>query len=377
MPKFSRFTLIALVAVLTATLAQPAGAAGTSESRLAATRRQRAAVAAKLNALKASDSELEKAVKVLNEQFRAQVAAAQAARQSLAVVEEQLRQSEARIAATSKEMARLQHQLVQRALAAYMQPQGEGSTPYKAKDFNQASRGQALLAQMAARDQDVLDRLRETRLELQDQKAEAARQRKVAAERRGAVEQKLAKLQGDKAALDAKARALDARIKEFQGEADALAKQDAAISALIRQRSAASRSSRGGDPGADGRVSGYGLVWPLRGPVTSEYGYRWGRLHAGIDIGASTGTPIRAAKAGVVIFAGQQSGYGNVIIIDHGGGFTTLYAHQSRLGASEGQSVSQNQIIGYVGSTGHSTGPHLHFETRVNGSPQNPRRYLP
>jgi murein DD-endopeptidase MepM/ murein hydrolase activator NlpD len=100
-------------------------------------------------------------------------------------------------------------------------------------------------------------------------------------------------------------------------------------------------------------------------------------MHEGIDIGAGTGTPIRAAKAGTVVFAGVMSGYGNVIIVDHGGGFSTLYAHQSRLGASRGADVSQGEVIGYVGSTGHSTGPHLHFETRVNGSPRNPRNYLP
>ncbi len=120
-----------------------------------------------------------------------------------------------------------------------------------------------------------------------------------------------------------------------------------------------------------------GLAWPLRGPVTSPYGNRWGRLHSGIDIGGGMGTPIRAAKAGTVIFAGGRSGYGNTVIIDHGGGFTTLYAHQSRLGVGDGASVAQGQVIGFVGSTGHSTGPHLHFETRVNGSPQNPMRYLP
>jgi murein DD-endopeptidase MepM/ murein hydrolase activator NlpD len=119
------------------------------------------------------------------------------------------------------------------------------------------------------------------------------------------------------------------------------------------------------------------MRWPASGPVTSEFGYRWGRLHAGIDIGAGYGAPIRAAKSGTVIFAGVQSGYGNVIIIEHGGGLTTLYGHQSRLAAHDGDEVSTGDLIGYVGSTGHSTGPHLHFETRVGGSPQNPRRYLP
>jgi murein DD-endopeptidase MepM/ murein hydrolase activator NlpD len=146
---------------------------------------------------------------------------------------------------------------------------------------------------------------------------------------------------------------------------------------LINSRESQLRASRGGDGSTDGRISGAGLIWPVRGPVTSGFGRRWGRLHAGIDIGAGSGTPIKAAKSGVVSFSGQMSGYGNVIIISHGGGFSTLYAHQSRLAAGDGQSVSQGDVIGYVGSTGHSTGPHLHFETRVNGSPENPMRYLP
>ena len=117
-------------------------------------------------------------------------------------------------------------------------------------------------------------------------------------------------------------------------------------------------------------------MWPARGTVTSEYGSRWGRLHAGIDIAGPTGTPIWAAKAGSVVVAGTQSGYGNTVVIDHGGDMTTLYAHQSRLAVSSGQSVSQGQVIGYIGSTGRSTGPHLHFETRYGGSPRNPRGCL-
>ena len=117
-------------------------------------------------------------------------------------------------------------------------------------------------------------------------------------------------------------------------------------------------------------------MWPASGRVTSEYGRRWGRLHAGIDIGAPIGTPIYAAAAGTVIFAGRQSGYGNVIIIDHGGGFSTLYGHQSRLSVGDGASVSRGTRIGSVGNTGRSTGPHLHFETRYGGSPRNPRGCL-
>ena len=113
----------------------------------------------------------------------------------------------------------------------------------------------------------------------------------------------------------------------------------------------------------------------MHGPVTSEFGPRWGGFHPGIDIAPGYGTPIEAAKDGVVAFAGWMSGYGNFVIIDHGGGFATAYGHQSRLAVSDGQVVSAGQVIGYVGSTGFSTGPHLHFEIRVNGTAVNPRSY--
>ncbi len=101
-------------------------------------------------------------------------------------------------------------------------------------------------------------------------------------------------------------------------------------------------------------------------------------MHEGIDIDGYSGQPIVASKSGRVISAGDAGdGYGTKVVIDHGGGYTTLYAHQSRLGVSTGASVSQGQVIGYVGCTGSCTGDHLHFEVRINGSPQNPLSYLP
>ena len=99
-------------------------------------------------------------------------------------------------------------------------------------------------------------------------------------------------------------------------------------------------------------------------------------MHEGIDIGAGSGTPIRAAAAGTVIHAGWLGGYGNLVVIDHGGGVATAYGHQSSIAAGSGAFVAQGQVIGYVGSTGNSTGPHLHFEVRVNGAPQDPLGYL-
>lgn len=119
-------------------------------------------------------------------------------------------------------------------------------------------------------------------------------------------------------------------------------------------------------------ASASGLIWPAEGVLTSNFGMRWGALHQGIDIGAPTGTPIYAANSGRVIFSGVQGGYGKIVILDHGEGFHTAYAHQSRLLVVPGDTVIRGQMIGLVGSTGHSTGPHLHFETRVNGTPVNP-----
>jgi len=130
-----------------------------------------------------------------------------------------------------------------------------------------------------------------------------------------------------------------------------------------------------GSSSYDSTPSSSGLIWPVGGPVVSGFGMRWGRLHAGIDIGAGYGTPIVASASGTVIFAGWMGGYGNFVIVDHGGGLSTGYAHQSSI-AVGGGSVSQGQVLGYVGCTGHCYGPHLHYEVRVNGSPVDPLGYL-
>jgi murein DD-endopeptidase MepM/ murein hydrolase activator NlpD len=124
-----------------------------------------------------------------------------------------------------------------------------------------------------------------------------------------------------------------------------------------------------------GSPSAAGFIWPVSGPVTSGFGWRWGRMHEGIDISAACGTAIRAAAAGTVIYAGWMSGYGNITIIDHGGGIATAYGHQSAVSVGGG-SVAQGQVIGAVGNTGFSTGCHLHFEVRVNGAPVDPLGYL-
>jgi peptidoglycan DL-endopeptidase CwlO len=151
-----------------------------------------------------------------------------------------------------------------------------------------------------------------------------------------------------------------------------------AIEAASAALAAKIRAAQSGDtPSTPVSASAAGLIWPLSGPITSPFGPRWGGFHPGIDIGAPTGTPIHAAAAGTVIWCGWESGYGNLTVIDHHNGIATAYGHQSRIEVSCNQDVAQGQEIGLVGCTGFCTGPHLHFEVRVNGTPVDPLGYLP
>ncbi len=124
-------------------------------------------------------------------------------------------------------------------------------------------------------------------------------------------------------------------------------------------------------------LSRRGYIWPLNGPVTSPYGPRWGSFHPGVDIGGYTGEPYVAAHSGVVVIAGWIEGYGNAIVIDTGGGISNVYGHSSALEVHAGEHVRRGEVIGRVGCTGYCTGPHLHFEVRVDGHHVDPMRYLP
>jgi murein DD-endopeptidase MepM/ murein hydrolase activator NlpD len=158
---------------------------------------------------------------------------------------------------------------------------------------------------------------------------------------------------------------------ELEGHIASLEAEQARVAAALRGKAGAPTGSAG-----PVRPGSSGLIWPVNGPIVSPFGPRWGRLHAGVDISAPTGTPIRAAAGGTVILMGWTGGYGNYTCVGHGGGLSTCYAHQSSYATSGGASVSQGQVIGYVGCTGHCYGDHLHFETRINGSPVNPAGYL-
>ena len=182
--------------------------------------------------------------------------------------------------------------------------------------------------------------------------------------------------------------AAEQRRAEIAAEEDRIQKEiNAAVAELQRQqelerqRRAAqnkgSSGSSGGSGGGGGWASGTGqLMWPTSGSVSSHYGPRNGRTHQGVDISAPHGTSIVAADSGTVVTSTYAGGYGNYIVIAHGNGMTTLYAHMSSRAVGVGASVSKGQYIGSVGSTGNSTGPHLHFEVSVNGSRVNPLNML-
>ena len=156
---------------------------------------------------------------------------------------------------------------------------------------------------------------------------------------------------------------------------------------LEAQRQAAAESGNviivdGGEENYTMPAGGGGMIWPLSGPITSEFGWRThpifgnARFHSGLDIGGDYGLPICAAQSGVVIEAGWIGGYGNTVMIEHGGGIVTLYGHNESLAVGVGQHVNQGDVIAYCGSTGNSTGPHCHFEVRVGGEPVSPWDYL-
>lgn len=176
--------------------------------------------------------------------------------------------------------------------------------------------------------------------------------------------------------LEAAVADLESEIEEFEGELAAFQREESSIRAEIAA-AAADQVASTNAPAGSGQ-----LVRPVPGAVSSGFGMRvhpitgQNRMHNGVDMDGAMGDRIKAAKAGTVILAGVKGGYGNTVMIDHGGGMVTLYAHQSQLGVSVGDKVSTGQVIGYVGSTGQSTGPHLHFEVRIGGNPTNPMSYF-
>jgi septal ring factor EnvC (AmiA/AmiB activator) len=394
--------LASLIAIVIAALILPvtfAGAQSAEQRQLQDARDRIAAVSRDLADAEAEAGEAEAELADADERLAEVEAvvndvAAALERQRGAVAE-----AEARLAAVEDEAAAVRARLEARAASMFKQGavrdfdvllSSEGaeealarSTYLRALTLGDVSASEALGAVEVAVDAER-ERLRieEERLddmlaEQQELLAEVERLRNsralAAADARARVEQ----LDAEKDDLVAESGRIEDLINQRQEEARAAARE--AERQRARQAEAARTApapSGGGGSANVSAPSSSGFAWPLCAPVTSEYGPRWGRMHQGLDQGAGTGTPIGASKAGTVIFAGWQGGYGNLTLIDHHDGVVTAYAHQSSMSVSAGQSVSQGATIGHVGNTGNSTGPHLHFETRVNGSAVNPRQYL-
>lgn len=394
MSQLRRSVLALLVAALLSVLNSIAAFAGSEQQQLDEARAEKAKKQAELEAAKATDEQLEARVNELKAQLAEQGPRLEAAKKQYEDAEESVKIAQERLERTVQEAVDRQELLNQRAIAAYKSPDtGLADALLSAVDLSEAGLRLASMQRIIENDQAILDELAKVKVELEDDKKyfEAEKSRAQAAH--DLQRSEYDKLVEVKASVEASERAMQDRMDDLKAEVEALAKEESKIQATIRARQAEAEAklkkqlesrpkptgSNGSplpDAGPPGQPGAKGFIWPVRGTVTSGFGQRWGRLHAGIDIAAPTGTPVRAAQTGIVIFAGSQGGYGNLILVAHGNGIVTAYAHLSSFGTGSGATVSQGQTIGAVGSTGNSTGPHLHFEVRVNGSPVNPMGYL-
>ena len=246
-----------------------------------------------------------------------------------------------------------------------------------AKDFSDFSSRMYLLQKIISSDLAMLDQLRRDAEDINTRKQQLAAEMKEIKTTQAELEAKKAKvnkLREERAQVLYKAQEEEA---DSQAEYDRLLAISENIAAMLRNMESSGGGAQAGR-GGTGR-----FMWPCNGPITSYYGWRthpiFGttKYHSGMDIAVDTGTPIQAADSGTVVYSGWLGGYGNCVMIDHGGGLVTLYGHNSALNVSEGQYVNKGTVIAYAGSTGYSTGPHCHFEVRLHGELTEPLNYLP
>lgn len=307
-----------------------------------------------------------------------------------------LTQLEESISQKEKELTEKKKVLEDRLVAMYMKKETTFLDVVLSGKLMNFISNQDMMKQITEYDNKLITEVNELKKSLESEKTEVETVKKD-------KEQKTAELQKLKAEKEEKAanltdeqKELEKKLSEYKSQAEeyaklekqAIAKEDAARKAAQKSsdnntNTSGSNSSNGGQTNTTSYTGGK-LGWPCPSSsrITSPYGYRilFGvrDFHTGVDIGATTGSNIVAAESGTVILAnyGWNGGYGNYIILSHGNGITTRYAHASQLYVTAGQTVSKGQVIAAVGTTGNSTGPHLHFEVRVNGSHTNPLNYL-
>ena len=308
-----------------------------------------------------------------------------AKRAELAQIQEDLRRERLKLARLRERLAEARVLLANRLVEMYKADQPDIVTVVLESDgFADLLERTEFLQRVSDGDARLIERVRGAKAEATATAARLDKLEKRAAEVAQAIEQEVKQVESVKGELVDRRDQLRGRALGEGGHARQHARRAATSSRTTSSRSRREQSAilaklQGGSSPAAGPIqqgSG-GLIWPVSGPITGAFGEpRPGHIHAGIDIAVPIGTPIRAAAGGRVAIAGWVGGYGNYTCIQHAGSLSTCYGHQTSIGVSVGQSVSQGQVIGASGNTGHSTGPHVHFETRINGAPVNPMNYL-
>lgn len=299
----------------------------------------------------------------------------------LALVQARVNHLEVAIEWAEYDQERLDDEIASLAVQAYL-GEAEDDNLLSHDDFNEAMTKQAVLDAVEGAGDDILDTAR-TAADQYEELLAAVEQEKAEIERlETGLESEREELLAAREVRQGARDAMDSRRQEWLGKIDELEAEEEGLTEFIRAEQRRIDRQNAIDA-FDAAQSSEGYVWPTAGGIGSYFGNRvhpvlgYSRLHGGIDIGGLMGQPIWAAKEGVVILAGVKGGYGNTIIIDHGNGYSTLYGHQSSYEVTQGQYVETGQHIGNVGSTGLSTGPHLHFEVRINGGVVDPLPYLP
>lgn len=381
----SRATVVvACVLAIVAALGGPASAQSREERRLQQTRARIAEVRRQVEAAERRQSHDAASLAQAQRQLATVLEAVGQAEQAVQRQEQAVGEARRRLGELEQAEAQRRQTMATRAVTLYKQGAGAPLSAVLAAGSPADAMERSTYADLVARSdhaavQDMVGAHTATDAQRRHlERQEAALERVLAQQRTLLAE--VEALRNERALVLA---ASSTQVQQLQAQERHLEAESRQIAALARRRTAAAAvgASRAGGGAqlavASAPASGGGWTWPVRGRVTSGYGRRWGRMHEGIDIAAPTGTPIFAARAGTVSYTGGMSGYGNMTLVDHGGGFVTAYAHQSRFVVGAGQRVAAGQQIGAVGCTGSCTGPHLHFEVRVNGSPRNPASYLP
>lgn len=257
------------------------------------------------------------------------------------------------------------------------------------KDFNDFANRLEVLRRIINSDINLINEIKKERADIEARKQQLEANRIKLVEIEKAVIAKQSEIEQKKAERnEVLQRAQNDRATAMQA-IEELNASSAQVTALLKERQAARAAAAAAAAAAAEQAQSYTWVqgsgqlgWPASGEITSPFGYRthpiWGTTiyHAGIDIGVDEGVPVHAADGGTIVWSGWMGGYGYAVVIDHGNGLSTLYGHNSELVVSEGEAVGKGQVIAYAGSTGNSTGPHVHFEVRVNGDPVDPMGYL-